>query len=167
MEAYFAGGCFWCINMPISLIEGVKKVVAGYSGGDEINPKYEDVKKQLTGHRETIKIIYDENVVSYGELLDVFLLNVDPFDEFGQFVDKGHSYTLAIYYNTEEERQIAIQKIKELEEESNKKAYISVEKFKSFFEAEDYHQDFFLKHKEEFEKEMEESGRNDYINKKQ
>ena len=166
MEAYFAGGCFWCINMPISLIEGVKKVIAGYSGGNEINPKYEDVKKQLTGHRETIKIIYDENIVSFGEILDVFLLNVDPFDEYGQFIDKGHSYTLAIYYNTEIEREIAYQKIKEIEEESNKKVYISVEKFKSFYEAEEYHQDFYLNHKKEFEKEMEESGRNDYLKNK-
>ncbi|MBP5342723.1 peptide-methionine (S)-S-oxide reductase MsrA [bacterium] len=159
MDVYLAGGCFWCINMTIKETPGVKDVVVGYSGGDEENPKYEDVKSQKTGHRETIKVTFDENIISYPDLLDVFLLNVDPFDEFGQFIDRGHSYTLAIYYKNEYEKNIASMKIAELENFFNKKAYISIEPFKSFYIAEEYHQDFYKKHKEEFEKELIESGR--------
>ena len=158
--AYFAGGCFWCIGYAFERLEGVTEVESGFSGGKEINPTYEDVKAQKTSHRETIKIEYDETKISYSTLLDVFILNTDPFDSEGQFIDKGRSYTLAVYYNSIDELETAKSKIDELEKESNKKVFISLERFKSFFEAEEYHQDFYLKHKEEFKKEMEESGRN-------
>jgi len=158
MKAYFAGGCFWCVT-PIYKIYGVENVVCGYSGGDEVNPTYEEVKAQKTGHRETIALDYDPGVVTYDKLLDIYLANVDPYDGEGQFIDKGFSYTLAIYYNTDEELKMAKEKIAELEQQSGKKAMISLEKFKSFYEAEDFHQDFYLKNPKEFEKEMLESGR--------
>ena len=157
-EAYFAGGCFWCIT-PIYKMYGVEQVVCGYSGGDERDPKYEDVKAQRTGHRETIKLVYDPDVVSYGELLDIYLANVDPFDAEGQFIDKGHSYTLAVYYTTPLEAAVAAGKIKALEEEAGRSAFIALEEFKFFCEAEEYHQDWYLKNPEAFEKEMKESGR--------
>ncbi|MDO4499807.1 MAG: peptide-methionine (S)-S-oxide reductase MsrA [Erysipelotrichaceae bacterium] len=156
--AYFAGGCFWCIT-PIFKMYKAEKVVCGYSGGNEVNPTYEDVKKQRTGHRETIAIYYDDEVVSYDKLVDIFLCNVDPFDEGGQFIDRGFSYTLAIYYQNEIEKNIAEEKIKKLEVESSKKTYIAIEPYKSFYEAEDYHQDYYLKNPEDFEKELIESGR--------
>lgn len=158
MKAYFAGGCFWCVT-PIYKIYGVDKVVCGYSGGDEVNPTYEMVKSQKTGHRETIELIYDPANVSYDKLLDIYLSNVDPFDGEGQFIDKGFSYTLAIYYNNEDEKNLALEKIKELESQSGKKAQIALEPFKSFYEAEEEHQDYYLKNPEAFEKEMRESGR--------
>ena len=158
MRAYFAGGCFWCVT-PIYKMYGVDKVVCGYSGGDEVNPKYEDVKAQKTGHRETIMLEYDPEKVSYDKLLDIFIANVDPYDGEGQFIDKGFSYTLAIYYSTEEEKLTAEAKIRKLEEESGKRAQIAIEKFKSFYEAEEYHQDYYLKNPEAFEKELIESGR--------
>ena len=158
-EAYFAGGCFWCIESVYSSINGVLDVVNGYSGGNEENPKYEDVKKQLTHHRETIKILYDESLVNYNDLLKIFLENVDPFDDGGQFIDRGFSYTLAIYYKEKQECDIAVNNIKNLEEKSNKKVYISLEKFKSFYCAEEEHQDYYLKNKEAFEEELIKSGR--------
>jgi peptide-methionine (S)-S-oxide reductase len=157
-NAYFAGGCFWCIT-PVFKIYGAEKVVSGYSGGDEVNPSYEDVKHQKTGHRETIMVTYDDEKVDYGTLLDIYLANVDPFDSEGQFIDKGFSYTLAVYYETESEKEMAQKKIKELEETFGKKTFIALEKFKSFYPAEEYHQDYYLKNPEAFEKELRESGR--------
>ncbi|SFH88350.1 peptide-methionine (S)-S-oxide reductase [Pseudobutyrivibrio sp. OR37] len=158
MKAYFAGGCFWCVT-PIYKIYGVDKVTCGYSGGDEVNPTYEEVKSQRTGHRETIALEYEEDNVTYDKLLDIYLANVDPFDKDGQFIDKGFSYTLAIYYQNEKELNLAQEKIKQLEESTGKKVYIALEPFKSFYEAEEEHQDYYLKNPEAFEKEMVESGR--------
>lgn len=93
-EAYFAGGCFWCVT-PIYKMYGVSLVTCGYAGGDVENPTYEQVKRQTTGHRETIRLVYDPAIVSYEKLLDIYFANVDPFDPAGQFIDKGFSYTLA------------------------------------------------------------------------
>ncbi len=158
MRAYFAGGCFWCVT-PIYKMYGVDKVVCGYSGGDEVNPTYEDVKYQRTGHRETIMLEYDPEKVSYEKLLDIFFVNVDPFDAEGQFIDKGHSYTLAIYYTSDEEKKIAEDRVNKLKADSQKEVFVAIEAFKTFYEAEEYHQDYYLKHPEEFEKELIESGR--------
>ena len=157
--AYFAGGCFWCITPTFQEMDGVYRVVSGYSGGDEQNPVYEDVKYQRTGHRETIKIEYDPDAVSFAALFEIFLCGVDPFDEGGQYIDRGHSYTLAVYYLSEEEKSIALEKIKALEAQSGQRVCISVEPFKSFYSAEEEHQDYYLKHPEEFRKELIDSGR--------
>ena len=157
--AYFAGGCFWCITPTFQEMEGVGSVTSGYSGGMEENPSYEDVKYQRTGHRETIRIAYDEDLVSYAQLLDIFLSGVDPFDEGGQFIDRGHSYTLAVYYETEQERQLAADAIGALEKESGQKVHISLEPFTAFYTAEEEHQDYYRKHPEEFRQELIDSGR--------
>ncbi len=167
--AYFAGGCFWCITPIFKLYDGVKSVTSGYSGGEEENPAYEDVKHQKTGHRETIRVEYDDSEVDYSMLMDIYLANVDPFDGEGQFIDKGFSYTLAVFYCDEDQKEIADAKIavirKEEEHSANKKGllprpvWISVEPFKNFYAAEEYHQDYFLKNPEAFEREMKESGR--------
>ena len=156
--AYFAGGCFWCMT-PVFKMYGASKVLCGYSGGEEVNPTYEEVKAQKTTHRESMAIEYDADTVSYEELLEIYLANVDPFDKDGQFIDKGHSYTLAIYYTNEEEKAIAENRISKLQKESQKEVYISIEELKNFYEAEDYHQDYYLKNPDEFEKELKESGR--------
>lgn len=158
-RAYFAGGCFWCITPTFREMDGVDKVVSGYSGGSEVNPTYQDVKSQKTGHRETIMIIYDESKVTYEELLDVFLSSVDPFDEGGQYIDRGSSYTLAVYYCGMQECLAATRAVDAIRQESGLPVYISIEPFKSFYDAEDYHQDYDLKNPEAFEKELVESGR--------
>ena len=157
--AYFAGGCFWCITPTFKQMDGVQTVVSGYSGGEEENPAYEDVKHQRTGHRETIRIDYDPEKVAFGALMDVFLGSVDPFDPDGQFIDRGFSYTLAVYYLSEEQRAAAAEKLQKLERESGKVVYIRLEPFRSFWRAEEYHQDYYLKHPEEFRQELISSGR--------
>lgn len=155
MYAYFAGGCFWCITPNFASINGVKEVISGYCGGDEPNPTYNDVKGQKTGHRETIRVEFDPNIVSYNALLDVFLGNIDLYDEGGQFIDRGHSYTLAIYYDSKEIKEIIESRLSEFE----RKPCISVEELKTFYKAEEYHQDYYLKHPKEFEEELIKSGR--------
>ena len=157
--AYFAGGCFWCITPTFQEMDGVFTVTSGYSGGAEVNPVYEDVKYQRTGHRETIRIDYDPEAVSYPELLHIFHCGVDPFDEGGQFIDRGHSYTLAVYCQTREEREQAEAAIRQLEDASGRKVYISVEPFTAFYTAEEEHQDYYRKHPEAFRQELIDSGR--------
>ena len=157
--AYFAGGCFWCITPAFRELPGVSDVVSGYSGGGEENPTYEDVKFQRTGHRETIRIDYDPEAVSFEALMDVFLASVDPFDPDGQFIDRGFSYTLAVYYLSEEQRRAALAKLEKLQQESGQTVYVRVEPFRSFWRAEEYHQDYYLKHPEEFRQELISSGR--------
>ena len=158
-KAYFAGGCFWCITPAFYELIGVRNVVAGYSGGDEIDPTYEEVKHQLTGHRETVCIEYNEEKVDFRKLLEVFLDNVDPFDDGGQFIDRGASYTLAIFFTDETEYAASVSALKNLEREAGIKPAIALEAFKTFYTAEEYHQNFFRSHPEEFTKEMRESGR--------
>ena len=155
MYAYFAGGCFWCITPIFKNIKGVRNVISGYCGGKEINPTYEQVKSQNTGHRETIAIEYDENIIDYKDLLEVFLNNVDLYDEGGQYIDRGHSYTLAIYYVDNNQKQITENKLSTY----SKKVYVSIEPFTNFYPAEEYHQDYYLKNPEAFEEELIQSGR--------
>lgn len=157
-KAYLAGGCFWCIT-PVFMTYGAEKVVCGYSGGDEVNPRYEDVKAQRTGHRETICVIYNPKKMDYRTILDIFCSNVDPYDGEGQYIDRGRSYTLAIYYNDEYEKRLAEEVIAELVSNDGRKPEIALEAFKSFYEAEDYHQDYYLKNPENFQKELRDSGR--------
>ena len=158
MKAYFAGGCFWCVT-PIYRVWGVDRITCGYSGGEEENPCYKDVKAQKTGHRETLELEYNPEKVSYGKLLDIFLANVDPYDVEGQFIDRGFSYTLAVYYQSAEEKALAEEKIRALEAGSGRRARIALEPFKSFWRAEEEHQDFDRKNPEALEKELIESGR--------
>lgn len=157
--AYFAGGCFWCITPSFKETDGVLDVVSGYSGGDEKDPTYKDVKNQKTGHRETVRIDYVPGKVSFETLFDIFLDGVDPFDGGGQFIDRGHSYTLAVYYLSGEQKRIAEAGIRRLEAASGREVHICVEPFKSFYPAGEEHQDYYLKHPEEFRQELIDSGR--------
>lgn len=158
-KAYFAGGCFWCITPTFRQWPGVFQVISGYSGGAEANPTYDDVKHQRTGHRETICIDYDPAQVSFETLFDIFLGGVDPFDGGGQFIDRGHSYTLAVYCQTETEKHIAEAGIRALEKEAGKPVCIAIEPFGSFYTAEQYHQNYDLKNPEAFRQELIASGR--------
>jgi len=160
--AYFASGCFWCITPAFQEKAGVRKVVSGYCGGSEVNPTYEDVKAQKTGHRETVMVEYNPEKISFRELLDVFLTNVDPFDGGGQFIDRGFSYTLAVYYSEDEQRGIAEEEIRKLEVRSGRPVHIALEPFREFWPAEEYHQDYHKKNPEAFRMELIESGRLKY-----
>ena len=157
--AYFAGGCFWCITPVFKEAQGVISVTSGYAGGDEIDPTYEDVKAQKTTHRETIRVEYDDALITYDELFMIYLGGIDPTDAGGQFIDRGHSYTLAVYFTDEAQHKISEEKIKWAEEKCGQKLAIAVEPYKNFYEAEEYHQDYYLKNPEAFEKELIESGR--------
>ena len=103
-EAYFAGGCFWCMEEFFEKIVGVEKVISGYSGGKTKNPTYNEVTYENTGHFEVIKIVYDEDVINYKNLLDLYWENIDPFDSAGQFCDKGLSYRSVAFYKTQDEK---------------------------------------------------------------
>ena len=157
--AYFAGGCFWCITPVFREQKGVCDVISGFSGGTKVNPKYRDVKAGLTGHRETICITFDPKQIDYDRLLDIFLWSVDPFDGNGQFIDRGRSYTLAIYYVDDTQKEAALNHIAFLEQENGKPAQIAVEPYTAFYQAEEYHQNYYLKNPILFRKEWEESGR--------
>ena len=153
-NAYFAGGCFWCITPIFKIQRGVVSVTSGFSGGDEKGASYEDVKAQKTGHRETVKIEYNEAEITFERLLEIFLANVDPYDGEGQYIDRGRSYTLAVYCTDDDEKNTAERMIARVAD-----AKIAVEPFKFFIPAGEEHQDYYLKNPEEFERELVESGR--------
>ncbi len=157
--AFLAGGCFWCITPVFREIDGVISVTSGYCGGDEENPAYEQVKAQQTHHRETLRVEYDPDRVSFEQLLNVFLECVDPFDAGGQYIDRGESYTLAVFCTDEADRQITEERLQDLAEEEGEWPAVSIEPFKTFWPAEEYHQDYDLKNPEAFERELQESGR--------
>ena len=143
-KAYFAGGCFWCMEESFEKINGVNKVVSGYSGGSTKNPTYKEVIYSNTGHFEVVEIIYDREIVSYKDLLKNFWLNIDPFDSFGQFCDKGYSYRSVAFYQNEEEKDLINKDIKDLENKFNRKIVTYVRKFENFYKAEDYHQNYYI-----------------------
>ncbi len=157
--AYFAGGCFWCAAPIFRIQKGVAAVVSGYSGGEEPDPAYADVKAQRTGHRETVRVEYEGGPAVYARLLEVFLANVDPFDAGGQFIDRGRSYTLAVYYTTDAEKAAAEAALARMEAETGRRPAVAVEPFRAFFEAEEEHQNYDLRHPDEFREELEKSGR--------
>ena len=142
-KAYFAGGCFWCMEESFEKLEGVKEVISGYSGGTTSNPTYKEVTFGDTGHFEVVEIIYNNNIISYNELLKNFWINVDPFDAFGQFCDKGYSYrSVAFYQNVYEKNQIE-KSISEIENKFSKRVVTYVREFEIFYIAEDKHQDYY------------------------
>ena len=124
-------------------LHGVKEVISGYSGGNTSNPTYNEVTFGDSGHFEVVEIIYDEKIISYEELLENFWINIDPFDAFGQFCDKGYSYrSVAFYQNIKEKSQIE-KSISEIENKFNKKVVTYLREFKVFYKAEDKHQDYY------------------------
>ena len=144
-KAYFAGGCFWCMEESFEKFNGVIEVISGYSGGKTKNPTYEEVTYLDTGHFETVEIIYDKNITNYKNLLDHFWINIDPFDAIGQFCDKGYSYRSVAFYQTIDQKDDIKRTIVKLENKFNKKIVTYVRKFENFYKAEKYHQNYYKK----------------------
>ena len=142
-KAYFAGGCFWCVEESFEKLNGVIEVTSGYSGGTTENPTYKEVTYGNTGHFEVVEIIYDKKVISFEELLENFWVNIDPFDAYGQFCDKGYSYRSVAFYQNEEEKKLIEKDIKDLQNKFNKKVVTYIRNFEKFYKAEEYHQDFY------------------------
>tara|TARA_A100000164_G_scaffold199655_1_gene177259 strand:+ start:667 stop:1242 length:576 start_codon:yes stop_codon:yes gene_type:complete len=142
-KAYFAGGCFWCVEESFEKLNGVNEVISGYSGGISENPTYKEVTYGNTGHFEVVEIIYDNKIISYEQLLENFWLNIDPFDAYGQFCDKGYSYRSVAFYTNSRERILIEKDIKKLEKRFDKKVVTYVRNFEKFYKAENYHQNFY------------------------
>ncbi len=144
-KAYFAGGCFWCMEESFDEINGVISTISGYSGGHLKNPTYQDVIYKDTGHVEAIEITYDPKIVSFEKLLNIYWKNIDPFDSAGQFCDKGKSYRSVIFFQTQPEKEFIDKSLKNLEKIFSNKIVTLVWKFEKFYPAEDYHQDYYEK----------------------
>ena len=163
-KLYLAGGCFWCIGDYFLMQDGVEDVNCGYSGGDEKEVTYYEVKAQKTGHRESVEIIYDENAISLDQLIELYFEYVDVLDHDGQGIDRGHSYSLALYYQNEEEKELFIKKKADLEQSLALETAVKIEPFKFFLLAEKEHQHYSLNNPEQFEKELIASGRTEHLN---
>ncbi|OAT83802.1 peptide-methionine (S)-S-oxide reductase [Bacillus sp. MKU004] len=164
-HATFAGGCFWCMVKPFDELPGIIEVESGYSGGQVDNPSYEDVKKGDSGHYEVVQITFDPSLFSYQELLDLYWPQIDPTDDGGQFHDRGNQYRTAIFYHNDKQKEEA-QASKQKMAESGKFQKPIVTKIlpaAPFYRAEEYHQKFYKKNPDEYKKDREVSGRDEFI----
>lgn len=164
-RATLAGGCFWCMETPFEKLQGVEKVLSGYSGGEMKNPSYKDVSSGSTKHVEAVQVYFDPKVISYSEILDVYWQQFDPTDSGGSFYDRGYQYTSAIFYYDERQAEIAEKSKNQLDKSGlfSKKIVTRIEPFKEFYEAEDYHQDFYLKSPARYKNYRTGSGRDSFI----
>jgi peptide-methionine (S)-S-oxide reductase len=147
--ATFAGGCFWCMEAPFDDVKGVKSTTSGYTGGTKRNPKYEEVGSGQTGHCEAIQIEYDPTVVSYRQLLDAYWHNIDPTSGDGQFCDRGNQYRPEIFYHNEEQKALAEASRKDVEKKFGE-VPVKIEAAGTFYPAEEYHQDFYMKNPDRY-----------------
>ena len=146
-SAVFAGGCFWCTESDFEKLDGVVSAASGYIGGQVKNPSYKQVSAGGTGHTEAVEVIFDDQKVSYSQLVEYFWKTIDPTDGGGQFCDRGQQYRSEIFYQTEEQRNIAQASKDALSASGLLKAEIVTQLTASsrFYPAEDYHQDYYLK----------------------
>ncbi|KJS03285.1 MAG: methionine sulfoxide reductase [Desulfobulbaceae bacterium BRH_c16a] len=159
----FAGGCFWCMEKPFEHLDGVINVVSGYAGGTTINPTYEDYAGG--GHVEVVEITFDPKKITYRQLLDVYWHQVDPTDAGGQFVDRGHAYSTAIFYKTDEQRRLAEASKAELDAAGifNGSIVTPILPYATFYRAEEYHQDYYKKNPIRYSFYRSRSGRDDFL----
>jgi peptide methionine sulfoxide reductase msrA/msrB len=167
-KATFAGGCFWCTEADFEKLPGVVKVISGYTGGNKENPTYEEVSSGATGHIEAIQVYYDPSKITYEKLLDFFWKHIDPTDKGGQFVDRGPQYRSAIFYHDEEQKRLAEKSREALDKSGrfNKPVVTEMIQFAKFYEAEDYHQDYYKKHPFKYGYYRNGSGRDQFLRKK-
>ncbi|MGE5391599.1 MAG: peptide-methionine (R)-S-oxide reductase MsrB [Deltaproteobacteria bacterium] len=163
--ATFAGGCFWCMVAPFEALDGVIKVISGYTGGHRVNPTYSEVCSGITGHYEAVQITFDPDRVSYEKLLETFWRQVDPTDAGGQFADRGSSYRTAVFYHSDEQRQAADLSRNVLEHSGLFSSRIMTEIIPAghFYPAEDYHQGYHIKNPAQYRIYRSGSGRQAFI----
>ncbi len=162
-KAMFAGGCFWCMEKPFSVLEGVESVTAGYAGGKTDHPTYENYA--AGGHIEVVQVVYDPQKISYQKLLDVFWHQINPTDAGGQFVDRGHAYTTAIFYYNDHQRRLAEASKTDLDSEHifPKPIVTPIKPAATFWPAEEYHQDYYHKNPMRYTFYRLNSGRDQYL----
>jgi peptide methionine sulfoxide reductase msrA/msrB len=163
--ATFAGGCFWCLEADFEKLAGVEKVISGYTGGHTKNPTYKEVSTGTTGHAEAVQVYYDPSKIPYQELLEFFWQHIDPTDLGGQFADRGSQYRTAIFYHDEEQRRLAEESKKALSASGRFDNPIATEivPFTTFYEAEDYHQDYYQKRSSGYQLYRSGSGRDRFL----
>lgn len=163
--ATFAGGCFWCVEEAFEKVPGVVEAVSGYSGGDEVNPNYQQVAGGLTGHTEAVQVYYDPEEITYEGLLQTLWRTANPTDAEGQYVDRGRQYRPAIFYHNEAEKQAAEASVAELEASGryDDPVVIEIVPFTAFYDAEEYHQDYYKKNPLRYKYYTFNSGRYQFI----
>jgi len=166
-KATFAGGCFWCMVKPFDKYEGVKSVIAGYTGGTVENPSYELVGSGKSGHLEAVQIEFDASKISYKDLLEIYWRSIDPTDRVGQFADRGSQYQPAIFYHTEAQKLATEKSIAALRASKRfkKDIAVSIRPASTFYPAEEYHQDYYKKNPLRYNLYSKGSGRVDFLNK--
>ncbi|WNB93801.1 peptide-methionine (S)-S-oxide reductase MsrA [Bacillus sp. NEB1478] len=165
--ATFAGGCFWCMVKPFDELPGIHGIVSGYTGGQVANPSYELIKTGETGHYEAVQITFDPEVFPFQKLLDLYWPQIDPTDDGGQFIDRGTQYRTAIFYHTDEQKELAEKSRKKVEESGRftKSIVTKILPAIDFYDAEEYHQDFYKKNPKAYKEERVTSGRDTFIEK--
>jgi peptide-methionine (S)-S-oxide reductase len=146
-KATFAGGCFWCMEPPFDKLDGVISTTSGYTGGQTKNPSYEEVSSGVTGHAESVEVVFDPTKVSYTQLLEVFWHNIDPLTPDAQFCDHGSQYRTAIFYHNEEQKRLAEASKQQIAQSGRLTQPIVTEIVPAgeFYPAEEYHQDYYQK----------------------
>jgi peptide methionine sulfoxide reductase msrA/msrB len=164
-RAAFAGGCFWCMVKPFDQMPGIISVISGYTGGHTVNPTYEQVCSETTGHAEAVEITYDPQRITYEELLDMFWQQIDPTDAGGQFHDRGESYRTSIFTYSEEQYRLALQSKEQLAASGrfSQPIVTPIVPAQPFYEAEDYHQGYYKTNKMHYQMYRNASGRDRYI----
>ncbi|MGZ9848964.1 peptide-methionine (S)-S-oxide reductase MsrA [Macrococcus psychrotolerans] len=154
-KIYLAGGCFWCMVKPFDTYDGVSSVTSGYMGGHIENPTYEQVKTGTSGHLEVVEIQYDDQVFTTLQILEIFFKIIDPTDNDGQYQDRGSQYRTAIFYSDNNQREITENYISNIQPNFDKQIVTEIREAKTFYKAEDYHQDFYKKDPERYKREQE------------
>ncbi len=165
-EIVLAGGCFWCVESDIEKLDGVTEVISGYSGGEEKNATYKKVASGETKHRESVLVKYDDSKVSLEKILNKFYRTINIEDSKGQFVDRGFQYSPAVYYNDDTEKKLAGKILEDIVKEKKLDVIgVVIEPYKNFYEAEDYHQDYYKKNPIRYKYYRNGSGRDQYLKK--
>ncbi|QYK66721.1 peptide-methionine (S)-S-oxide reductase MsrA [Paenibacillus sp. S02] len=166
-KATFAGGCFWCMVTPFEEQPGIHGIVSGYAGGTIPDPTYEQVKTGTTGHYEVVQITFEPELFPYEKLLELYWPQTDPTDGEGQFQDRGTQYKPAIFYHTEQQRELAQQSKEQLAQSGrfDKPIVTEILPASIFYPAEDYHQDYHKKNVKHYKEDRAQSGRDEFIDK--